>query len=158
MVNVVTPHEYPGDSFVPHVCWRGPVRRVNGVTQPERRPMIVIDHWNPAIDDWARLGDGEYVAVWRVPGRLAGWRTQLDAPGHSNPILIALGTDLDAIGGQRLAAGAYIGRAVYGVHESLPDWVIIPHVPGPFQNEEKHRMIQSRFKWLPLPPVERGVG
>ena len=157
MVNVVTPHEYPGEVFYPHVCWRGPVRRVNGVTQPERRPMIVIDHWNPVVNTWSRLGDGQYVAVWRVPGRLAGWRTQLDTP-HGDPILIALGTDLDAIGGQRMEAGPYLGRAVYGAHEALPDWIIFPHMPGPFQNEEKYRIIHSKFLWLPLPPVERGVG
>lgn len=145
---------YPGQDHTPYLCFRERLYRVkDGNPRPERRLVLVIDHWSPAICNWTRIGTGGYQYHAEIPGSESGnpWLKGDLYPQDNALKLIDLGLQqITHVG--CIPAGLYLGHC--DNHDGKRRWQIMPQVktgtlsPGWLPIED-----ESVLAWLSLPGV-----
>jgi hypothetical protein len=145
---------YPGQDHVPYLCFRERFyRSADGRPRPERRLVLVIDHWSPAARNWTRVGSGSYQYHAEIPGSESG-NPWLEGPLYPQDTALKL---LD-VGLQQITpvgcmpAGLYLGRCEN--QDGKRCWRIMPQVMGETQRKDWLPVqTASALVWLPLPGI-----
>ncbi len=145
---------YPGQDHIPYLCFRERFyRSQDDSPKPERRLVLVIDHWSPAARNWTRIGSGGYQYHAEIPGSESGnpWLNGQIHPKDTALKLVDLGLQQITPSGNT-AAGLYLGRCENQAGQR--QWRIMPPVIGGTQGKEWLPIKdEATLAWLPLPGI-----
>ncbi|MGD1905087.1 MAG: hypothetical protein ACFB0C_03735 [Leptolyngbyaceae cyanobacterium] len=150
---IIATSGYPGQDHTPYLCFRERFyRSQDGNSRPERRLVLVIDHWSPAARNWTRIGSGAYQYHAEIPGSESGnpWLKGNLHPKDTALKLIDLGFQQVTSAGN-VAAGLYLGRCEH--HDGKRQWRLMPQVVGNPKQTWLPIEHDTALAWLPLPGI-----